>query len=62
MPQKKSAGSFQTVSQEKISEEISFSAFGFSSGGSIVIENEDFSTKIVVSPIGRIRQTAVERK
>ncbi len=33
-----------------------------SSGGSIVIENEDYSIKVVVSPIGRIRQTAVERK
>ena len=39
----------------------SFSAFGFASGGSIVLENEDYSTKVVVSPIGRISQTAVER-
>ena len=70
MLQKKSAGSYQTVSQGKITEEISvsanhwpsFSAFGFASGGSIVIENEDYSIKVVVSPIGRIRQTAVERK
>ena len=70
MLQKKSAGSYQTVSQEKIPVEISisanswpsFSAFGFASGGSIVLENEDYSTKVVVSPIGRIRQTAVERK
>ena len=68
--QKKSAGSYQTVSQEKIPEEISvsenrwpsFSAFEFASGGSVVIENEDYSTKVVVSSIGRIRQTAVERK
>jgi len=68
--QKKSAGSYQTVSQEKIPAEISiranrwpsFSAFGFASGGAIVLENEDYSTKVVVSPIGRIRQTAVERK
>ena len=70
MLQKKSAGSYQTVSQEKIPEEISvsanrwpsFSAFGFASGDSIFIENEDYSIKVVVSPIGRIRQTAVERK
>jgi len=70
MLQKKSAGSYQTVSQEKIPEEISvsanrwpsFSAFGFASGVSIVFENEDYSTKVVVSQIGRIRQTAVERK
>ena len=70
MLQKKSAESYQTVSHGKIPEEISvsanhwplFSAFGFVSGGSIVIENEDYSTKVVVSPIGRIRQTAVERK
>ena len=70
MLQKKSSGSYQTVSQEKIPEEISvsanrcpsFSAFGFASGGSIVVENEDYSIKVVVSPIGRILQTAVERK
>ena len=70
MLQKKNAGSYQTVLQEKIPVEISisanrwpsFSAFGFTSGGSIVLENEDYSTKVVVSPIGRIRQTAVERK
>ena len=70
MLQKKSAGNYQTVSQEKIPVEISisanrwpsFSAFGFASGVSIVLENEDFNTKVVVSPIGRIRQTAVERK
>lgn len=37
----------------------SFSAFIFALGGSIVIENEDYSTKVVVSPIGRIRKTAV---
>ena len=66
----KSAGSYQTVSQEKIPEEISvsanrwpsFSAFGFASGGSIVFENEDYSTKVVVRPIGLIHQTAVERQ
>ncbi len=70
MLQKKSAGSYQTVSQEKIPVEISisanrcpsFSAFGFASGGSIIVENEDYSSKVVVSQIGRIRQTAVERK
>ena len=70
MLQKKSAGSYQTVLQEKILEEISvssnrwisISAFWFASGGSIVIENEDYSIKVVVSPIGRIHQTAVERK
>ena len=68
--QKKSAASYQTVSKEKILGEIlvsanrwpSFSTFGFAFGGYIVTENEDYSTKVVVSPIGRIRQTAVERK
>ena len=70
MLQKKCAGSYQTVSQEKISEEISvcanrwpsFSAFGFASGGSIVIKNEDYRTKVVISPVGRISKTTVERK
>ena len=68
--QKKSAASYQTVSKEIIPGEISvkanrwtsFSAFGFAFGGYIVTENEAYSTKVVVSPIGRIRQTAVERK
>ena len=68
--QKKSAASYQTVSKEKIPGEISvkanrwtsFSAFGFAFGGYIVTENEDYSTKVIFSPIGRIRQTAVERK
>ena len=67
--QKKSVGSYLTISQEKIPEEISvsasrwlsFSTFWFASGGSIVIKNEDYSTKVVFSPIDRIRQTAVER-
>ena len=66
MLQKKSAGSNQTVSQEKIPEETSVSANRcpsfISFAGSIVIENEDYSIEVVVSPIGRIRQTAVERK
>ena len=68
--QKKSAASYQTVSKEKIPGEISvkanrwtsFSTIGFAFGGYSVTENEDYSTKVVVSPIGRIRQTAVERK
>ena len=70
MLQKKSSGSYQTVSREKILEEISvstirwpsFSAFEFESGGSIIFKNEDYSIKVVISPIGRIHQTAVERK
>ena len=56
MLKKKSARSYQTVLQEKIPEEISvsvnrwpsFSAFRLASGGSIVIENEDYSIKVVV--------------
>ena len=70
MLQKKSAGSYQTVSQEKIPEEISvssnrwpsFSSFGFASGGSKVIKKEDYSIKVVFSTICRIHQTAVVRK
>ena len=58
MLQKKSSGSYQTVSQEKIPEEIlvsanhwpSFSAFGCASGGSIVIENEDLQHKSSCQP------------
>ncbi len=62
MLQKKSASSYQTVLQEKIPEEISITAFGFTSGCSINIKNQDYSTKVVISPVGRIRQTVVEIK
>ena len=55
MLQKKSAGSYQTVSQEKIPVEISisanrwpsFSAFGFASGGSIVIVMKTTAQKLL---------------
>ena len=67
---KKSVGSYQTVSHEKIPEEISvsanrwpsFSLFGFAYGGYLVTENENYSIKGVFNPMGRIRLTAVERK
>ena len=70
MLQKKSAGSNQTVSQEKIPEEISvsanrwpsFSVFRLAYGDSIVTENEDYSIKGVVNPMGHIRLITVERK
>ena len=70
MLQEINAESYQTVSYGKITEAISvsakrwpsFSGFVYASGGSIVIKNEDYSTKVVISPVGRIRQTTVERK
>ena len=68
--QRKNNSSYENVLVEKLPEKISisatrwpsFSAFGFAAGGTITLENETYSTKVVVSPIGRIRQTEIERK
>ncbi|MDP6211003.1 MAG: type II secretion system protein [SAR324 cluster bacterium] len=68
--QRKNNANFDTVYKEKIPTNIlisatrwpSFSAFGFAAGGTITLENEAYSTKVVVSPIGRIRRTEIERK
>ncbi|MBL4824483.1 MAG: type II secretion system GspH family protein [SAR324 cluster bacterium] len=68
--QRKSAGNYDTILQEKIPENTSinatrwpsFSAFGFAAAGTITLETDDYSTKVVVSPIGRIRQTEIQRK
>ncbi|MBC8258930.1 MAG: prepilin-type N-terminal cleavage/methylation domain-containing protein [SAR324 cluster bacterium] len=68
--QRKNNTSFDTVFQEKVAENIlisasrwpSFSAFGFAAGGTITLESETYSTKVIVSPIGRIRQTEIERR
>ena len=68
--QRKIDGSYESVLQEKVPENISigatrwpsFSAFGFAAGGTITLETEYYSTKVVVSPIGRIRQTKIEKK
>ena len=68
--QRKDNANFETIFQEIIPANIlisatrwpSFSAFGFAAGGTITLENEVYSTKVVVSPIGRIRQTEIERK
>ena len=68
--QRKNNGSYETVLEEKVPEKISisatrwpsFSAFGFAAGGTITLENEYYITKVVVSPIGRIRQTEILKK
>ena len=39
----------------------SFSAFGFAAGGTITLQTETYGTKVVVSPIGQIRQSEIER-
>ena len=70
MLQKKSAVRYQTISQEKILEGISdsahhwpkFGAFRFVSGVTIVIVSEDHKIKVVISTIGRVRQTPFEKK
>ena len=68
--QRKNSGSYKTVLQEKVPGKISisatslpsFSVFGFAAGGTITLQTEEYSTKVVVSPIGRIRQTKILRK
>jgi len=68
--QRKNNGSYETFLEEKVPEKISinatrwpsFSAFGFAAGGTITLETEYYITKVVVSPIGRIRQTEILKK
>jgi len=68
--QRKNNGSYETVLEEKVPEKISisatrwpsFNAFGFAAGGTITLETEYYITKVVVSPIGRIRQTEILKK
>ena len=68
--QRKNNAKFYTVYKERVPANIlisatrraSFSAFGFAAGGSITLETKTYSTKVVVSPIRRIRQTEIERK
>ena len=68
--QRKNNGSYETVLEEKVPEKISinatrwpsFRAFGFTAGGTITLETKYYITKVVVSPIGRIRQTEILKK
>ena len=68
--QRKNNGSYETFLEEKVPEKISinatrwpsFRAFGFTAGGTITLENEYYITKVVVSPIGRIRQNEILKK
>jgi hypothetical protein len=68
--QRKNNGNYKTVLEEKVLEKFSinatswpsFSAFGFAAGGTITLETEYYITKIVFSPIGRIRQTEILKK
>ena len=61
---------FDMVFKEKVPPNIqisstrchSFSAFGFAAGGTITLETETYSTKVMVSPVGLIRQTEIEIK
>ena len=68
--QRKNNSSYETFLEEKVPENISinatrwpsFSAFGFAAGGTITLETEYYITKVVVSPIGLIRQTEILKK
>ena len=68
--QRKNNDSYETFLEENLPDKISisatrwpsFSAFGFAAGGTITLETEYYITKVVVSPIGRIRQTEILKK
>ena len=68
--QRKNNGSYETFLEENLPDKISigatrwpsFSAFGFAAGGTITLETEYYITKVMVSPIGRIRQTEILKK
>ena len=61
--QRKNNANFHTIYKENVPTNIlinatrwhSLSAFGLVAGGTITLENEAYSTKLVVNPIGRIR-------
>ena len=60
--QRKNSGSYKTVLQEKVPGKISirathcpsFCAYSFAAGGTITLQTEEYSTKVVGGPIGRI--------
>lgn len=68
--QRRNNGNYETVTEESLSDISnmhatrwpSFSAFGFALGGTITIEKENYQSQIIVSPIGRIRQSQIQPK
>ena len=68
--QRKNNVSYETFLEGKVLQKTtinatrwpSVSAFGFAAGGTITVETEYYFTKVVVSLIGRIRQTEILKK
>ena len=67
---RKHSGSYAILQKRPVEEEMtleatrwpSFSPFGFAQSGTILLDSPEFQTSIVVSSVGRIRQTDLLKK
>ena len=68
--ERKQSGSYAILQKRPVEEEMtleatrwpSFGPFGFAQFGTIVLDSPEFQTSIVVSSVGRIRQTDLLKK
>jgi len=68
--ERKHSGSYAILQKRPVEEEMtleatrwpSFGPFGFAQSGTILLDSPEFQTSIVVSSIGRIRQTDLLKK
>ena len=68
--ERKHSGSYAILQKRPVEEEMtleatrwpSFSPFGFAQSGTILLDSPEFQTSIVVSSVGRIRQTDLLKK
>ena len=67
---RKHSGSYAILQKRPVEEEMildatrwpSFGPFGFAQSGTILLDSPEFQTSIVVSSVGRIRQTDLLKK
>ena len=67
---RKHSGSYAILQKRSVEEELtleatrwpSFGPFGFAQSGTILLDSPEFQTSIVVSSVGRIRQTDLLKK
>ena len=67
---RKHSGSYAILQKKSVEEEMtleatcwpSFGPFGFAQSGTILLDSHEFQTSIVVSSVGRIRQTDLLKK
>ena len=68
--ERKQSGSYAILQKRPVEEEMtleatrwpSFGPFGFAQSGTILLDSPEFQTSIVVSSVGRIRQTDLLKK